>query len=100
MFVNAAAAAASLAAHLGAIWLQQGGDAGGAIVGLVFMLLYGLVSLAVLGLWIYALVDCLKVQDDSQYKTGTKVVWILVIVLGGCIGALVYLLVGRPAQRV
>lgn len=99
MFVNAVAAAGSAAAHLGAMWLQQG-DAGGAVAALIFMALYALFGLAAFAVWIYALIDCLKVQDDSQYKTGSKVVWILVIVLGGCLGALIYLFVGRPAQRV
>jgi hypothetical protein len=57
-----------------------------------FMLI-GLVGLVV---WIWALVDCLQVPDDSMYRTGTKLIWVLVIVLAQVIGAIVYLAIGRP----
>jgi hypothetical protein len=60
----------------------------------VFVLLFFLVGL---GLWIYALVDAIRVPDDYSYRSGTKLVWVLVIVLAGIVGAIVYLLVGKPA---
>jgi hypothetical protein len=50
-------------------------------------------------LWIWALVDAIRVPDDADYRAGTKLVWVLVIVLTGFIGAAVYLAVGRPARR-
>ena len=67
-------------------------DAGVAIMVMFF------VALAVAGLafWIWALVDAIRVPDDSLYKSGTKLVWVLVIVLVGVIGAIIYLAVGRP----
>lgn len=49
-----------------------------------------------LGLWIWALVDAIGVPNDSDYQSGTKLVWVLVIVLAGFIGAIVYFAVGRP----
>ena len=49
-----------------------------------------------LAFWIWALVDAIRVPDDSLYKSGTKLVWVLVIVLVGFIGAIIYLAVGRP----
>ena len=47
-------------------------------------------------LWIWALVDCVQVPDDSMYQSGTKLVWVLIIVFLSWIGALLYLAIGRP----
>jgi hypothetical protein len=49
-------------------------------------------------LWIWALVDAIRVPDDSMYRSGTKLVWVLVIALLGFIGAIVYLAAGRPSS--
>lgn len=49
-----------------------------------------------LALMIYALVDAVRMPDDASFKTGTQVVWVLVIVLTSGIGAIIYLIVGRP----
>lgn len=68
----------------------NGGDA-------LFVLIFMLIGLAAAILWIWALIDALRVSDDSLYRTGTKVVWILVIVLTGVIGAIIYLAIGRPS---
>lgn len=68
-------------------------DGGAAALVIVFVLL----AIASFAVWIWALVDAVKVPDDSMYKNGNKLVWILVIVLAGLIGAIVYLIVGRPA---
>jgi uncharacterized membrane protein len=62
----------------------------------------GIVIIFVLGLaafafWIWAIVDVVRVPDDSMFKAGNKLVWILVIVITGVIGAIIYLVVGRPA---
>jgi hypothetical protein len=57
---------------------------------------FGLLWLASLVVWIWALVDCIQVADDSMYQSGTKLIWVLVIVFGSVIGAIVYLLIGRP----
>ncbi|HYJ61385.1 MAG TPA: PLD nuclease N-terminal domain-containing protein [Actinomycetota bacterium] len=66
-------------------------------VGIGFaILLFTAVMVAGLAFWIWALVDAIRVPDDSLYKSGTKLVWVLVIVLIGFIGAIVYLAVGRP----
>ncbi len=63
--------------------------AGGALV---------IVWVAFLALWIWALIDCIRVPDDRYFKSGTKVIWVVVIVLLGIIGAIIYLLAGRPDQ--
>jgi hypothetical protein len=70
-------------------------DVGAAIGGVLILL----VVLALVALWIWALVDAIRVPDDADYRAGTKLVWVLVIVLTGFIGAAVYLAVGRPARR-
>jgi hypothetical protein len=46
---------------------------------------------------IWALVDAIRVPDDTMYRAGNKLIWILVILLGGFIGAIVYFFIGRPA---
>jgi hypothetical protein len=45
---------------------------------------------------IWALVDAIRVPDDSMYRAGNKLIWILVIILAGFVGAIVYFFVGRP----
>ena len=59
----------------------------------------GVLSLAGLVLVIWALVDCLKVTNDAQYQSGTKLIWVLVIVLLWGLGAIIYLLIGRPTGK-
>ncbi len=62
------------------------------IFGLIFMLM-------IVGwiLTIWALADAIRVPDDSMYRAGTKLVWVLVILLGNLIGSIVYFAIGRPA---
>ena len=70
-------------------------DVGAAIGSALILLLI----LALVALWIWALVDAIRVPDDAHYRAGTKLLWVLVIALTGFIGAAVYLAVGRPARR-
>ena len=63
----------------------------------VLFLLFFILAVAGLVLWIWALVDCVQVPDDSMYQSGTKLVWVLIIVFLSWIGALLYLAIGRPA---
>ena len=65
----------------------------------LFLIPFGLLALASFVLWIWALVDALQVPDDSMYRTGSKLMWVLVIVLLHVVGAVLYLLVGRPERR-
>jgi len=59
---------------------------------------FGLLWIGGIALWIFALVDCVRVEDDAMYRSGTKLIWILVIVLTQVIGATIYLVVGRPER--
>lgn len=66
-----------------------------AVIGVIIILLIGLAATA---FWIWAIVDVVKVPDDSMFKTGNKLVWVLVVVLAQVIGAIIYLVVGRPSS--
>jgi succinate dehydrogenase/fumarate reductase cytochrome b subunit len=68
-------------------------------VGLLFFLVFVVFGLGGLALFVWALIDAVQVPDDSMYRSGTKLVWVLVIVLVPIIGAIVYLAVGRPVSR-
>ena len=58
-------------------------------------LVMGTVSIGGTVLWIWMLVDVLQKEVDEQ---NTKLIWVLVIVLAGWIGALIYLFVRRPER--
>jgi hypothetical protein len=75
---------------------MDSGAAAGGVFFLIMMVVITLISVASLGLTIYALIDILKVPDDSHFQTGNKLIWILVVVLIGCIGPIIYLAVGKP----
>jgi hypothetical protein len=47
---------------------------------------------------IWALVDAIRVPDDTMYRAGNKLIWILVILLAGFVGAIIYFFVGKPAS--
>ena len=48
---------------------------------------------------IVALVDAIRVPNDAMYRAGTKLIWVLVILLLNFLGAIVYLIVGRPTKN-
>lgn len=68
------------------------GNAGAAFGSAVTLILV----LTLVVLWIWALVDAIRVPDD---RAGTKLIWVLVIALTGLIGAGLYVAVGRPTRR-
>ena len=59
-----------------------------------------LLTLALLGLTIYALVDCIQTEESRQ-RNLPKIVWLLLILLFPAVGPVAWLLAGRPgpAQR-
>jgi hypothetical protein len=60
-----------------------------------------LIAVGAVAMWVYALVDVIRVPDDSMFQAGNKTIWILVILLGWVLGAVVYLFVGHAiANRV
>ena len=64
-----------------------------------FFLPFGLLFVGSFVVWIWALVDAIQVPDDSMYRSGTKLVWVLVIVLTQVVGAIIYFAIGRPSRR-
>jgi hypothetical protein len=66
------------------------------IVGSLFLLVILAVAVAAFVFWVWALVDVIKTPDDGRFRAGNQLVWVLVIVFTQLIGALIYLLVGRP----
>jgi hypothetical protein len=63
-----------------------------------FVLPVLLMGLAAAVLWIWSLVDALCIPDRQWTGAGqSKVLWVLVIVLVGLLGSLLYLVIARPA---
>ncbi len=58
--------------------------------------LFFIFFIAALAFWIWALVDAIRVPDDSMYQAGNKLIWVLVIALAQFIGAVIYVAIGRP----
>ena len=53
-----------------------------------------------IGLVIWTLVDVVRMPGDASFKAGTQLVWVIVILLAGLVGAIIYLAVGsRPGAR-
>jgi hypothetical protein len=59
-----------------------------------FIFLVWIVGLAAV---IWGLIDVIRVPDDSMFRAGDKLIWVLVILFANVIGLIVYLAVGRPA---
>jgi prolipoprotein diacylglyceryltransferase len=55
---------------------------------------FGLVAAALL-FWLWMLVECATKEPDTG---NTKIVWILVILLGNIVGAPLYFVVRRPQR--
>jgi hypothetical protein len=45
---------------------------------------------------IWGLIDVIRVPDDSMFRAGDKIVWVLVIMFANVIGLIIYLAIGRP----
>jgi hypothetical protein len=63
---------------------------------LLWILIVGVFGIGGTVLWIWMLIDC-ATNEPSQGND--KIVWIIIIALGGWIGALIYLLVRRPRRK-
>ena len=53
--------------------------------------------LALIGFWIYTIVDIVKskFQDET-----TKIIWLLVVILMGILGSLIYWIFGRSGKLI
>ena len=61
-----------------------------------FGVLFVAFFVSTIGLVIWTLVDVARMPGDTSFKAGTQLVWVIVILLAGLIGAIIYLVVGRP----
>ncbi|MGI9018416.1 MAG: hypothetical protein ACR2HR_15150 [Euzebya sp.] len=62
----------------------------------LFFLIPFVLVFASLGVWIWGLIDALLVPADVFYRTGSKVLWGVLIGVVGPLAAIVYFIVGRP----
>jgi phospholipase D-like protein len=67
------------------------------LVGVGFFLLIGAFVLALLAFWVWMLVDCIQ-RNFPPNEQNAKIVWILVIVLAGWLGALIYFFVVKKGK--
>lgn len=67
------------------------------VVGLLLLALFAGVFLAGLVVWIWALVDVIRIEEH-ELRTGTKLIWVIVILLANLLGAVLYLVLARPQQ--
>jgi hypothetical protein len=58
-------------------------------------MVYVLVALIALGVWLYALFEVLT-TDEAEVRSLSKFSWILLVLLTFWIGAILWLLFGRP----
>ena len=76
--------------------LTTSGGVGIAIaVWLVFVLIIMVLAIAVMGLTIWALVDVIR---RDSVRGDNKIIWVLVILLAGIIGPILYLTMGRKKE--
>lgn len=63
----------------------------------------GVVVLGVLGAMAFvtvaALINAIRVPDDSLFRSGSKTVWVLVIIFLGIVGAIIYFAVGESTPQ-
>ena len=62
----------------------------------IVLLLLGLGA----ALWLWSLIDALRTHDQTWKAAGqNKLVWIVVIILLGFLGAILYVVISRPALK-
>jgi hypothetical protein len=69
---------------------------------LVFWFFFAFWLIFVLGgmvLWIWMLVDAVRVPDERFFRSGNKVLWIVLIAVLQVFGAIAYLVAGRPSKQ-
>ena len=83
-----------LATQLGFLLAQNDGGVE-AIGGLVCILVSAVIGIAIFVIWLWALIDAIK---NPALDSTMKLVWVLVIVFTGILGAILYLILGRGKQ--
>jgi hypothetical protein len=68
-----------------------------AAIGTTEFLVIGL--LAVIPFWLVPLIHAIRTPKDAPFKSGDKTIWVVLILIGGFIGGVAYLLYGRPDPK-
>lgn len=58
----------------------------------------GLVGLAILGLWIFCIIDVIT-TDEVEMRNLPKMVWLMIVVFLASIGSIAWLIAGRPQGK-
>ena len=66
--------------------------AGALFGGAAMLLVFAVIGIAILAFWVWALVDAIK---NPRLTDNERLIWIIVILLTQCLGAVIYLIVGR-----
>jgi hypothetical protein len=72
---------------------SQAGEAAESAFACVMSLVFGLVALAAFAFWLWMLIDVITKCPSEENK---KIIWILIVIFTGAIGAAVYYFVQRP----
>jgi hypothetical protein len=75
---------------------MEGPDAVAHGFGCIIMAVFAIVGLAAFAVWLWMLIDAIKYTPSEN---NLKLIWILVIILTGIIGALIYMFVQRPKNQ-
>jgi hypothetical protein len=67
----------------------------GGIIGMLLVLLFGGLGIALTVFWIWMLIDAIT---NKGIGDGEKIAWVLVIIFLHALGGLIYFLVGRPKR--
>jgi len=59
------------------------------------MLICGFVGIALMAFWVWMLIDC---ASNEPSEGNDKIVWVVIVIFAGWIGALIYYLVRRPER--
>lgn len=60
------------------------------LIFLIIPIVFGLVSLVCFGFWLWMLIDLIKRNQFHNFGDNAKVIWIVLLIFLGIIGAIVY----------
>ena len=75
---------------------QASSDRGSLFVALLPMLIMLVIALPLFVFWVWTLLDTIK---NEPSEGNDKLIWILIIVLAGWVGSLIYFFVRRPKRK-
>ena len=76
--------------------MESSPEAAGGVFACIMFAVIGIVSLGAFAVWLWMLIDAIQ---HTPSENNLKLIWILVIILTGIIGALIYMFVQRPKNQ-